>query len=163
MFYADDGLLVGWSEEVVQRGLNLFASLCADLGLYISVSKTQAMCFKTARVWQHMSKEAYEVARLGMEHPNYMTSKERVRRLRCDRCGAITAKLRQHYNTKYCRKFRAHAPAGGGPAGTPGEEAPDANVARGSGGRVVVDMPSRGGPMTKCPFVECSGGGFPGG
>ena len=36
MFYADDGLLVGWSEEVVQRGLNLFASLCADLGLYIT-------------------------------------------------------------------------------------------------------------------------------
>ena len=77
LFFADDGLLLGWSEEVVQKGLDLVARFCADVGLTLSVQKTMAA--SSQELWKHFSDEAYE-ARLGHPRQGYVRYKEKKRR-----------------------------------------------------------------------------------
>ena len=150
LFFADDGLLLGWSEEVVQKGLDLVARFCADVGLTLSVQKTMAA--SSQELWKHFSDEAYE-ARLGHPRQGYVRYKEKKRRtVECQRCGSRVrfGGLGVHYRSKYCRRH-SH---GRGTAARLGA-VDEAGVRRGAGNRACVDMPPTSSSTTKCPFPWC--------
>ena len=104
-FYADDGLLTGEDDQMVQHALNIFTNTFARVGLKMNAIKTKAMTMTGCKTYTKQSTEAYnrKVTGEGSSHRERALTK-----VECNLCGATVNQqsMKSHQLTRKCIQGR---------------------------------------------------------
>ena len=99
LFYADDGVISGCNETLVQSMLDLYCDAFLRVGLRMNVRKTQSMIM----VGRKIRGRNYR----SIEHDGLMAKQYRAMKVCCERCNVEVRRdyLETHKKTARCKKI----------------------------------------------------------